>query len=152
MLMQLREAFRQDHVTVELFALREISIPSNFEEKVVEKVVVAQTKFTEDWIKSSRLAQANITVLQGQGQATVNLITAYAEAAATIVVAEASADGLKAVSEEQASSFSKLASALQLAPEPLLKYQYAKLMGNMEDAHPSINFMLGFKSPMLQVS
>lgn len=152
MLMQLRESFRNEYVTVELFALREISIPNNFEAKVVQKVVEAQARYTEEWIRDSVLAQANITVLQGQGEASVNLITANANAAATIVVAKAEADGLKLVSEQQAATFSELATTLELAPQDLLKYRFAKIKGEMQHAHEtSLSLILGFDNPVLQV-
>lgn len=152
MLAQLRATYREENLSVELFALREIKIPSNFEQKVISKVVEKQKYYTELRQREIALATAAITVLQGQGAARIALVKAEATALAKVTIANADADGQKLVYVQEASSYKNLSSSLGLSSEQLLNYQFAKFMGNVDSKRPTpSSFMLGFKGPLLQV-
>lgn len=153
MLAQLQAAYRKESLSVELFALREIIIPRDFEQKVVSKVVEKQKYFTEVRIKQISLATADITVLQGEGQARIDYVKAQSTATAKVTVAKANADGQKTVYEQEAASYSSLSDILGLSARELLQYQFAKLMGTVDDRRDTTSsFMMGFKGPIMQVS
>jgi len=152
MLAQLRATYRKENLSVELFALREIKIPSEFEKKVISKVVEKQKYYTELRQKEIALATAAITVLQGQGAARIRLVKAQATALSEVVIANAEQSGKQLVYEQEADSYGNLSSTLGLNSEQLLNYQFAKFMGNVDSKRkiPS-SFMIGFETPLLQI-
>jgi len=87
------------YITVELFALRDIRLPAQYENAIVEKKVAEQNVITQGYNLQAQQFIANQTIINAQASADARVINATAEANATIIIAQGRAEAVRIVME-----------------------------------------------------
>lgn len=146
---ELRARMAEEDMIMELFALRAVDIPDMFEAKVVSKVVKLQEKKTALHRKDTASERANIAVEEGNGQALVDERVSKATAQATRIVETAKANGLQSIAEEEATSFSQLASALDMTPAEFQKFRWSQLLSTIDSPDREMSVGIGFDGAAL---
>jgi len=153
----LRARLKLEFATVEIFNLNSIGIPTDFENKIVSKVVQTQLAKTAENEKITAILRAQISVIEGSGSAIVNYTIAKANADASRTIEYARSDGLARLRSQEATSYSALQSALGLNGTELLQFRWAEIAGKLQDTLSTLTtrdmtFLVGFKNPIISVS
>jgi len=152
----LRARLKQEFCTVEIFNLRAINIPTDFENKIISKVVQTQQQKTAENQKITAVLRAQIAVIEGNGYAIVNYTIAKASADALRTIEYARSDGLTRLRAQEAISYNNLQNVLGLNGTELLQYRWAEIAGKLDDTlttlpNRTLSFLVGFASPTITV-
>jgi len=150
---ELRRRFKLEFITLELFNLRAIDIPTKFENKVVEKQIWEQKYKTREFEKETAIRRAEITIIQQVTAAKVDRLIAEANALRTQKVELARAEALKKIAEQEARSYSLVQANLGIDGKGLLQYRYSQLMEKLQDPslNRKLNFVIGLKNALLNI-
>jgi len=121
----LRARLKQEFCTVEIFNLRAVNIPIDFETKIIQKVVQTQLQKTAENEKITAILRAQIAVIEGNGNAIVNYTIAKANADASRTIEFARSDGLARLRQQEAVSYNLLQQTLGLNGTELLQFRWA---------------------------
>jgi len=153
----LRARLKLEFADVEIFNLRAIGIPTDFENKIISKVVQTQQQKTAENQKITAILRAQIAVIEGSGNATVNYTLAQANAKASLTIENARSDGIARLRAQEATSYAALQTTLGLNGTQLLKFRWAEIAGKLQDTlstltSRSMKFLVGFKNPVISVT
>lgn len=148
----LRTRLAQEFVDLEVFSLRGINIPDDFEAKIVDKVVTTQNVKTEINLAATAQLRAQIEVIKGQGDADVGLTLALARAESIKTVETAKSDGRKALRQQEAASYNLLNAALGFNSSDLVQYRFAQLTDTLSKRTTPVNFVVGFDSAGVKIN
>lgn len=144
---EMRRRLEEEKVTLELFNLREILIPSKFEAKVIEKQIWEQRKKTKEFMKETAIRRASLTVMQGTAEAEKSLLIENATAIRNAAIESAKAKALQGIIDQQTLSYAEMQNTLSLTGLSLLKYRYGQLMGKLEESAGGrrLSYVIGVK-------
>lgn len=150
---ELRRRLSDFYVTLELFNLRKIDIPTKFENKVIEKQITEQIKQTRIFERITATKRANITILQEVANATVGLKIAKAEAQRRKEVEKAKADAIRDLSYQESVSYSLVQRDLGISGESILQFRYSQLMEKLQegDEERKLKYFIGLQQKMLTI-
>lgn len=145
---EMRRRLEEEKVTLELFNVREILIPSKFEKKVIQKQIWEQRKKTKEFMKETAIRRAAITVKQGTVEAQKSLLIENATAIRNQLVQTARAEALRNIIDQQRASYMVMQNELSMGGLALLKFRYGQLMGKLEQSGQGrrLNFIIGVNS------
>jgi regulator of protease activity HflC (stomatin/prohibitin superfamily) len=140
-------------VNVTAFNLLSVTVPTNFENAVVEKVVRGQEKSILEFVQLSQVKRAEINVIKGRANYNITLLLAEARANATKLLASATAQVDKLLLDTKATVYKELALSLGLHNSTfvdnaaLLNYLWSDLVRN---AGSNSRLVAGFSNPFIQ--
>lgn len=127
----MREALNKElydliFVYVPVFQLRGVSLPTDLERALVDKVVADQSKRTEELKREITIIQASTSVIQAQAQANVTVAIQAATSNAFQTTEFARAQSRKIVLDAQSSVLFRLRTELNFTNTQLFNYMYSQ--------------------------
>lgn len=130
------------YVYVPSFQLRGVSLPTDLERALVDKVVADQNKRTEELKRNITIIQADTQVLQAQAQANVTVVIQQATSNAFQTTETAKAQAKKVVLDAQSSVLKTLKDGLGFTNNTqLFNYMYSQ---QISSAPSSSKLLVGF--------
>lgn len=148
----LKTRFRDEFCNLMLFNLRKIDLPQDFEQKVVDKVVMEQTVQITVNQKEIALISANISVIRGEGDAEVDEILNTAYAQSNVTVQNALSENTRLLREAEARAYGEFIDRLGISGEDLLGFRWAQTQSELPSSKPAYKYLVGLDSPVLQVA
>lgn len=145
----LRARFQEEWVRLEIFSLRSIDVPDEFERKILNKLIWAQQQQTALQIKQTQILRAKINVMEGQGNATVNLTIANARASQAEAIQQARALAASLVTRQEAASFANASNILGFNGSEVVQYRLNQLLQSLDKRDSK--FLLGLQSSLFNV-
>eukprot|EP00003_Mantamonas_plastica_P033326 TRINITY_DN946_c1_g1_i1.p1 TRINITY_DN946_c1_g1~~TRINITY_DN946_c1_g1_i1.p1 ORF type:complete len:264 (-),score=91.82 TRINITY_DN946_c1_g1_i1:120-911(-) len=127
--------------TVELLQLRNVDIPDDFEDKIIDKVVANQDRRTKDEEQLVTQVRAATKVIESEADARITGIIAEANSKGFTRNQQAIADGFRAVLDAEGNSFKQLASTLNFTTDHLLTYLWSQ---QIKTAKEQTKLIVGF--------
>jgi regulator of protease activity HflC (stomatin/prohibitin superfamily) len=122
----------EKYIIVELFALRDIRLPAQYENAIVAKKVAEQNVITQQYNLQAQQFVANQTIINAQASADAVVINATAQANATVVLAKGRAEAIELI-------MAKLNSTPGNASADYLRYLY---ISALNDPNSNIQFIM----------
>jgi len=132
---ELRIRLSQEFSTLEIFNLRRISIPKEFEEKVISKQIKEQIRQTRVYEKNTSLLRARKNIILGITEANISLAINSARALQNEQIQIANAQAQRDISYQEAASYDLVQSLLGISGSQILQYRYSKLMETLEQTN-----------------
>jgi len=130
------------------FQLRDISIPSDFEQAQIEKLVEAQAQRKEVIKRNATLIRAETRIIETNAQAEIDVVEQEAAGLGDLLDAEWTAMGKRVVLEAEATSYRDLAQYLDFSRPQLQYFNYlgsynklphATLIVGVDQKFPSVD-------------
>jgi len=132
---ELRIRLNQEFCTLEIFNLRRITIPEEFEAKVISKQIQEQIRQTRVYEKNTSLLRARKNIILGVTDANISLAINSARALQNEKIQIADARALRDVSSQEAASYDFVQSLIGISGSKILQYRYSKLMETLEQTN-----------------
>ena len=152
----LTTGFASHGVIIQLWSMKSLDLPDQWEEIVVTKVCTAQEVATESWIKQINISLAEIDVIEGEGEAIIQYKLAAADAYAAQTVSNARSVGQARLRKAEADNFELVQSSLGMTGADILKLRYAKVVQDLESVYHEngreLSFAFGYTNPVVSVT
>jgi len=151
---ELRRRLKKEFCTLELFNLRKIDIPSKFEQKVVQKQIWEQVKFTRKFESETAVKRTQKTIKQGIANATIKLKVTNATALQKQMIETTRAEANKNLTTQEALSYKEVQKMLGIDAAMILKYRYSQLMEKLSSSgnhDRSLKYFIGLKKKYLNL-
>lgn len=142
-----KEKFAEENLRVWIVNMRKITLPFEFEQKIIDKVVEEQNLQIAKNKADIVLVQAKISVITGDGDAQVNEILQFAEAAADQIQQDALSIGKRDFRQAESDAYKSFAQTLDLGREDILRYLWS-----IKQLETTRNQLIGLDTPIISSS
>jgi len=132
---ELRLRLAQEYCTLEIFNLRKITIPEEFERKVISKQIKEQIRQTRVYEKNTSLLRARKNIILGVTDANISLAVNSARALQNEKIQIANAHAMRDLTSQEAASYDLVQNLLGISGSKILQYRYSKLMETLEQSN-----------------
>lgn len=132
---ELRIRLQDEFCTLEIFNLRRITIPEEFEKKIISKQIKEQIRQTRVYEKNTSLLRARKNIILGVTDANISFHLNSARAKQNEKIQIANAHAVRDLSSQEAASYDLVQNLLGISGSKILQYRYSKLMATIEETN-----------------
>eukprot|EP00163_Fabomonas_tropica_P017453 TRINITY_DN309_c0_g1_i1.p1 TRINITY_DN309_c0_g1~~TRINITY_DN309_c0_g1_i1.p1 ORF type:complete len:155 (+),score=22.37 TRINITY_DN309_c0_g1_i1:215-679(+) len=144
MIAALETALSQYFIDVEYFQLREIGLPRQFEDSLINKVVTAQNRTRQALVQDLTRSELEVTLVLEKARQTVTTVESKAESTSFLTSEQAEGEGLSKVLLAERQGFKALRDALGLNNAQLLNYLNLRVLKERGESNDNGQYVVGF--------